>query len=217
MPCITDGWPPILPSRYTGAVNGNRSIRCKTVDHDYFTVTDFPVTDIEPYQYDTSALISTAGKGVARLSYDEVDGFTGASAYGQPWSAINSDHVNAIAAKGRIQWYATDAGAAMHESDYTKEGWTQYTTDSGLVDNNVVAVFVDTDNNIWYGTTNGLTVHTGSDWYNYTEEEGLISNTINHITADMEGNIWIATPAGIETFQEIPGLGGSEEPRTEFP
>jgi hypothetical protein len=182
------------------------------VNHEFFTVTGFPVTDIEAYSYDSSALISTAGKGIGRLSYDEVDGFTGASAYGQPWSAINSDQVNAVAAKGRSQWYATDAGAALHESDYTKEGWTQFTTDSGLIDNNVVAVFVDTDNNIWYGTTNGLSVHTGSDWFNYTEEEGLISNTINHITSDMAGNIWIATPAGIETFPDIPGQAVLKSP-----
>jgi hypothetical protein len=182
------------------------------VDHVFFTVTDFPVTDIEPYHFDSSALISTAGKGIGRLSYDAVDGFTGASAYGQPWSGINSNQVNAIAAKGRVQWYATDAGAAMHESDYTKEGWTQYPTDSGLIGNNVVAVFVDTDENIWYGTTEGLSVHTGSDWYNYTEEEGLINNTINYITADMEGTIWIATPAGIETFRNIPGLAVLKAP-----
>ena len=157
-------------------------------------------------------MISTAGKGIGRLSYDAVDGFTGASAYGLPWSAINSDQVNAIAAKGRTQWYATDEGATMHESDYTKEGWTQYTTDSGLVDNHVVAVYVDQNNNIWYGTTSGLTVRKGADWYNYTEEEGLISNTINHITADMEGTVWIATPAGIETFRDIPGLAVLKAP-----
>jgi hypothetical protein len=182
------------------------------VEHHFFAVADFPVTDIEPYDFDSSALLSTAGKGVARLSYDDVDGFTGASAYGTPWSTINSDNVNAISVKGIDQWYATDAGAAMHESDYTKEGWTQYTTDSGLVDNHVVSVFVDTDHTIWYGTTGGLTIHKGPDWYNYTEKEGLINNTVNYITADMEGNIWIATPAGIETFRNIPGFAVLKAP-----
>jgi hypothetical protein len=76
----------------------------------------------------------------------------------------------------------------------------------------VVAVYVDQNNNIWYGSTSGLTIRKGADWFNYTEEEGLISNTINHITADMEGNIWIATPAGIETFQEIPGQAVLKSP-----
>ncbi|MBN1413722.1 MAG: DUF362 domain-containing protein [Bacteroidales bacterium] len=178
----------------------------KDVNHQYFKVSDYAITDIESYDIDSQAFISTAGKGIARMSYDAVDGFTGASAYGQPWSYINSDNVQAIAVKGEAQWYGTDDGAAMHNSHITKEGWTQYKTDSGLVNNNVVAVFVDKDNNIWYGTTEGLTVHTGADWYNYTEEEGLINNTINHITSDMNGNIWVATPAGIELFSYIPGL-----------
>jgi hypothetical protein len=187
------------------------------VNHEFFTVTVFPVTDIEAYPYDSSALISTAGKGIGRLSYDEVDGFTGASAYGQPWSAINSDHVNAIAADGRVQWYGTDDGAAMHGSDYTKNDWTQYRTDSGLVDNNVVTVFVDPDKNIWYGTTGGLTIQKGPDWYNYTGKEGLISDTINHIAADMEGNIWVATPAGIEMFKDVPGIAVLKSPGLTLP
>jgi len=84
--------------------------------------------------------------------------------------------------------------------------------DSGLIHTNVIAVFVDADENIWFGTTKGLSVHTGADWFNYTGEEGLISDTINHITSDMEGNIWIATPAGIEMFSDIPGLAVLKAP-----
>jgi hypothetical protein len=178
----------------------------KDVDHIDFAVKDYAITDIQPYDIDSQAYISTAGRGVARVNYNTVDGFTGASGYGQPWSKISSNYVQAIAVKDEIQWYGTIAGASKHTTNLAKEGWTKYELDSGLVDTNVVALHIDENNNIWLGTTHGLSVLAGSDIYKYTENEGLISNIINHITSDMKGNVWIATPAGIEWFSGIPGL-----------
>jgi len=177
------------------------------VDHNLQKFADYPVTDIAAFNPDSQAFISTSGKGVARYKYHMVDGFTGASAYGLPWSKISSDNVRAVAVKDELQWYATDNGAIKHTSNLAKEDWVTYKTDSGLLDNDVRAVFIHPENdNVWLGTARGLSVFTGQDWYYYTESEGLISNVINHITSDMQGNVWIATPQGIEWFSDIPGL-----------
>lgn len=178
----------------------------KDVDHNEYPVADYLVTDIKSYNPDAQAYISTWGKGVARMKYDPVDGFTGASAFGLPWAAITSDNVSDIAVKEAVQWYATDAGANMHASNITKGDWTQYTMDSGLVSNNVKAVYVDDEGNVWFGTDSGLTIMALGNWYTYTQADGLISNEVNHITSDMEGKVWIATPDGIEWFSSIPGL-----------
>ena len=93
-----------------------------------------------------------------------------------------------------------------------KEGWGIFALDSGLIDTNVIAVHIDDYDNIWLGTTSGLSVVAGSEVFNYTENEGLISNIINHITSDMKGNVWIATPAGIEYFSSIPGIVALKSP-----
>jgi hypothetical protein len=178
----------------------------KDVDQNNFKINDYAITDIQSYAPDSQAYISTAGKGIARVRYDAVDGFTGASAYGQVWSYINSDVVQSIAIKDEIQWYGTNAGASQHLTNLAKEGWNQFKLDSGLVDTNVISIYIDDNDNVWFGTTQGLSILAGTDMYKYTEDEGLINNQINHIASDMKGNIWIATPAGIEWFSSIPGL-----------
>ncbi len=179
----------------------------KDVDHEIRNFSEYPITDITAFNPDSQAFITTAGKGVVRYKYNTVDGFTGASAYGLPWSKISSDSVRAVAVKGELQWYATNNGASKHTSNFTKEDWVIYKTDSGLIDNDVRTVFIHPENNnVWLGTGSGLSVFTGQDWYYYTENEGLICNVINHITSDMQGNVWIATPQGIEWFSDIPGL-----------
>ncbi|MBN2761958.1 MAG: DUF362 domain-containing protein, partial [Bacteroidales bacterium] len=171
-----------------------------------FDVKDCEITDIQSYPPDEQAYIATAGRGIARVSYDDVDGFTGASGFGLPWSQITSNDIRAIAVKGDLQWVATSFGANRHTTNMAKEGWGKFALDSGLVDTNVIAVHIDDNDNVWLGTTAGLSVVKGAEVYNYTESEGLISNIINHITSDMKGNVWIATPAGIEYFSDVPGV-----------
>ena len=177
-----------------------------------YAIRDYKITDIQSYAPDSQVFISTAGKGIARSSYDQVDGFSGASAFMEPWSKLISNNVQAIAVKGEIQWYGTDAGAALNMTNEAKGGWTQYRLEEGIVDTNVISVHIDDKDNIWFGTKQGLSVMAGNDMYKYTEDLGLISNTINHITSDMKGNIWIATPAGIEWFGGIPGIISLKSP-----
>ncbi len=177
-----------------------------------FAVKDYVITDIKSYPPDEQAYIATAGRGIARVSYDNVDGFTGASGYGLPWSQVTSNDVRSIAVKGDIQWVGTSLGANRHTTNMAKEGWGKYALDSGLVDTNVIAVHIDDYDNVWLGTTSGLSVIAGSEVFNYTENDGLVSNIINHITSDMKGNVWIATPAGIEYFSTVPGIVALKAP-----
>jgi hypothetical protein len=171
-----------------------------------FNLSEFKVTDFAAYNFDSMAFASTAGKGILRFENDEVDGITGASTYGQPWSAINSNNIQAIDIKGELQWFGTDVGAYLHPNKLTKGDWFLYNTDSGLVSNNVKAVHIDKNDNIWLGTSEGLSIYNGLNWYKYTTAEGLINNNINCITSDLEGNVWVGTSGGIQWFNIIPGV-----------
>jgi len=123
-----------------------------------------------------------------------------------PASQVTSNDVQAIAVKGDIQWVGTSWAPTGTPPIWPRKAGAKYALDSGLVDTNVIAVHIDDDDNVWLGTTSGLSVIAGTEVFNYTETDGLISNIINHITSDMKGNVWIATPAGIEYFSTVPVL-----------
>lgn len=176
----------------------------KDVENDLFKFVDYAITDIK--QYDTLALISTKGKGVARMSFNDVDGFSGASAYGLPWGSIASDEVNSIAVKDEVQAYATTEGASLHTSEYMKNDWTTINEDSQLVSNKASSTYLDKNNNTWIGTNAGISiVLSDGGMYEYTETEGLLNNMINQITNDIFGNIWIATSGGVQWVKGIQG------------
>lgn len=74
--------------------------------------------------------------------------------------------------------------------------WTSYTTANGLINNMITYIAGDLDNNVWIGTSEGLSRFNGTTWTNYTTAEGLPNNMISYIRADKKGNIWIGTWIG---------------------
>lgn len=174
-------------------------------DNAPFKYVDYPITDIDIYE-DTLALITTDGQGITRLSYDDIDGFTGASTWGLQWSQIASNHVTAIDVQGEGQWYGTIEGASSHSSNLTKEDWVNYNTTNGLVADSINSVVIDDEANAWLGTDAGISiVLPDGGVFNYTETDGLVNNTVNYLTTDIEGNIWAATSGGIQWFSGIIG------------
>lgn len=175
-------------------------------DGEKFTISDFELTDLEWYDFSNNILITTNGKGILRMSCNEVDGITGASTYGFPWAKNSSDNVFSVAVINDIQWYGTDRGADKHTGSLTKEGWEFYDSDSGLLAATILETFVDSDTNIWFGTESGLSILTKEGWYKYTIEEGLINPVIKTIAEDYKGFVWVGTNGGIERFNNIPGI-----------
>lgn len=174
------------------------------VERDPFDFSDYQINDIQ--QYDTLALVATEGKGVARFSFNDVDGFSGASAFGKPWASIASNNVTAIAVDDTDQWYATtENGASLHDTPYTKSGWYGFSTENNLISNSVNSCFVDNKKNAWIGTNNGISIITEAGTvYSITTDDGLLHNHINHITGDISGNIWIASSGGLQWYSAAP-------------
>lgn len=170
-------------------------------------IADVTISDVAAYNYKNQVLFATKEKGVLRNTYNEVDGITGASTFGQPWAAVDSDHFNAIDVKGQAQWYGTAIGSYFHPRHETKSEWYLYDQMDGLVQDVVQAIHIDQGQNVWMGTHGGLSIYTADEkWFKYTEVEGLVNNTINNITSDMQGNVWVSTQGGIEWFSDIPGV-----------
>jgi hypothetical protein len=176
-------------------------------------LSDIVVTGVVSYANSEQAYISTYGGGVLRFNYDEINGFTGASTMGNPWSGLQTNNINSIRIYDTIQYYGAVDGFYIHKGPNCRKSWSRYTIEAGLLSNNVRAVEVDDSGAIWIGTDAGLNIKDGKLWYSYETEDGLINPVINDIRMDFDGTIWVATDGGIENFTEIPGrLTGGLDP-----
>ncbi len=84
----------------------------------------------------------------------------------------------------------------------TAQTFTNYTEADGLVGNSVSSVFVDAENNLWFGTNRGISKFDGTTWttYNMDNSPGLVDNSITAIFVDKDGVLWAGTDFGVSTL-----------------
>lgn len=80
------------------------------------------------------------------------------------------------------------------------QAWTTYTTNNGLVNNDINAIAIDRQGNKWFGTDYGVSKFDGTNWITIKKENGLVDNDVNCITTDKQGNIWFGTYFGVSKF-----------------
>jgi len=171
-------------------------------------LSDVELTSMDSYDKDTMIYITSHGAGVIRYQYDAVDGFTGASAYGEDWSGLLSNTVNTVTVVDTIQWIGSAEGAYWHTGNEVKpqSKWDYFDLDLISKSSNVTAIEVDNNGNVWFGTDSGLVIRTDQGWYEYTDDEGIINPVVNDIKKDFSDHVWIATDGGVEYFSDIPGV-----------
>ncbi len=82
------------------------------------------------------------------------------------------------------------------------EEWNTYMSKDGLAANEVNVVFIDSDNNKWFGTEFGLSKYNGAEWSNFSTSNGLVYQNVLAIAEDQFGVMWIGTPFGVSRFDE---------------
>lgn len=169
----------------------------------YFT--SVSINGIESFNNNQQAFIATYGGGVLRYNYDDIDGFTGASTMGYPWSGFKTNNINSIRIYDTIQYFGASDGFYIHDGYSCRYNWAHYTTEEGLISNNVRAIEVDDSGAYWIGTDAGINIKKGKKWYTYITTDGLVNSVINDIRKDKDGTIWVATDGGVQYFTAIPG------------
>ena len=174
--------------------------------------------------------IGTVGNNEGWLCrlYKNVDGISGASPIIKKYTGgeipeppyrfqpgLLSDTVQTIlvASNGDL-WFGTEYGVSSHigKSHIGKTVltnpylWKSYTTEIGLINNNVQVLAEDSSAAIWIGTTGGLSklIPADTTWVNFTVEDGLLSNNVRDIAIADDGEIWLATDAGLSRLTVIP-------------
>ncbi|MFT5386132.1 MAG: ligand-binding sensor domain-containing protein [Saprospiraceae bacterium] len=80
--------------------------------------------------------------------------------------------------------------------------FTNYTTAEGLINNSVSCLAVDANDDLWFGTQEGISHFDGTNWtsYDVISHPNLVSNTITALTVDSDNNLWIGTDFGLNKF-----------------
>jgi len=129
---------------------------------------------------------------------------TGLSKYaGGQWTYYSSDlvwlYTICVAAdKNDNTWIGTFQGISLLDSLGT---WTSYTiNNSGLANNWIESVAIDSSRVKWFGTHAGASSFNGKNWTNYKASDGLAADTVNAIVVDKNNNKWFGTERGLSKF-----------------
>lgn len=87
-------------------------------------------------------------------------------------------------------------------SSLSGQSFTNYTATNGLASDNVSSVAIDANDNLWFGTQNGVSYYDRSNWTTYTNasDSGLVNDDITAVTVASNGNVWVGTAFGTSVY-----------------
>jgi len=87
-------------------------------------------------------------------------------------------------------------------SNILQLGWTIYnSTNSPLPNDQITAIWIDTQGRCWIGTRKGLAVASNESWQTFTSaDHPILTDPVTAITEDESRNIWVGTYSGAASF-----------------
>lgn len=87
---------------------------------------------------------------------------------------------------------------------YSNGNWTNYDSSNSPISSYVNAIFVDSYNNLWVATSNGLHRKSNTIWTTFNSSAGLANNNVTCIAQYQNGNMWFGcnnySLGGISTY-----------------
>jgi len=126
---------------------------------------------------------------------------------------LKSDIVySVIEERPNVLWLGT-RGGGLHRLNTLNNSLEYYGEASehseGLINNDILSLCLGNDEQLWIGTSGGLSVMNISykpyRFRHYTEYNGLPNNTVHGILQDNDDNIWISTNNGLARIPENAG------------
>ena len=94
-------------------------------------------------------------------------------------------------------WLATSHGIIKYDG----KQFTTYTTEDGLLVNDIRDVLEDRRGNLWCATWGGgVALYNGENFQAITTKHGLVHNNVRSVSEDSRGNMWFATDGGITKY-----------------
>jgi hypothetical protein len=105
---------------------------------------------------------------------------------------VFEDHTGAF-------WFGTDNQGVTRMANGKA---TRFTTTEGLRNNGIQAFYEDRNQNLWIGTTSGLSRWDGSHFQNYYLDQGLSYGWVRAIAEDHNGDMLVGTDRGLNRFRD---------------
>ena len=96
-------------------------------------------------------------------------------------------------------WFGTDNQGVVR---FAKGKATRFTVAEGLRNNGIQAFYEDRNQDLWIGTTSGLSRWNGSQFKNYYLDEGLSYGWVRAIAEDHNGDMLVGTDRGLNRFHD---------------
>ncbi|MGG8496593.1 ligand-binding sensor domain-containing protein [Tenacibaculum sp. TC6] len=119
-----------------------------------------------------------------------------------PKNGFNSGMIDS---KGTF-WFGSNGSGVFH---YNGKTYTNYTRKDGLSSNQVFSIVEDSNNNVWFGTQNGLTKYNRKQFKHlplpFQDTSGvwlakmypvINPNAVHSLATDANDNLWIGTAGG---------------------
>jgi diguanylate cyclase (GGDEF)-like protein len=127
-----------------------------------------------------------------------------------PWPDPISKSITALAEgpEGGI-WFGTYTRGLGRISN---AGVSWLSTDAGLPNPQVLAIFKDKEDNMWVSTHSGLVQLRNSLFTSYTRTHGLVGNFARAVIEDTSGKVWVATNEGLSIEKDGQFTPASPDP-----
>lgn len=140
-------------------------------------------------------------KGLSILKGTHWDSFAGRKGE----EILSKYKISAVATAANGWIYASTLGGGVARFKYTDavSGETTFHQpwSADLKSDTVFTVVVVDDGHQWYGTNNGVSLHSSefakADWVHYSRIDGLICDTVYAVGKDLSGNMWFGTHKGV--------------------
>ena len=147
----------------------------------------------------TSIALGDDGTIRAGTNRDGLYLFDGAS-----WSALRADnaplgnHINDITVSPKGDVWVTSGFLGV---SCLKQGkWKFFTESEGIPSRFATCVKVDYYNNVWLGTSYGLSVYDGLSWDTFSGEDAPPVKNINTIETSEDGTVWVGLYGGVFSY-----------------
>lgn len=156
-----------------------------------------PTTSVRIIRQDRNGNIWLASnEGIIRYDGKNFTNITGELGLNRFFSVLEDS-------KGNF-WFGNN-GTGAYYYDSVKKSVQHFTTQDGLISNQVMCMYEDRTGTVWFGTRGGVSSYNprrllGQSFKNLTNEGGFPNNDVTTIMEDRKGTIWFVTRGNAYTY-----------------